>query len=612
MKRIVTIIISLIVMLSGFQTKVFSLENKESNTTSGSIVAVVNGKVIKISNINESQYILSVESNGSEVKFGNDISNYLELLDINKNKVLLRDSTNAATVYYLLNLNNNSLEEIKDIHEIFEKNISNEVSKNKEKLYKITYYEHFTDNSGVIWFRYAVTLIGDDDFYVISGVANSNGKYYKTGLNGTVVNLTKGNDDIFYAVNVDETPSGNIMKNAASLLKINEDFTVKSFDLQYTETLKDSKIEVTDDNLIYILPALYKDDKYFYSLKCYKLGNSLEAVSNFPSLKDKILDVSKDINGKLYVLLQGEIKRINKNEIDDFLDLGSEKNYIQVYDEKNYMASNTYSDEKSNKKVFSYTYVLNEDLNREINNIEEDDKKILIYNKSSINKDSENTINIKSYGNNIVLKFDPGSINSGKGELKINASNLAIDIPFSPIIIKKYDVGDYISIEVSVSNLPDEVKNKYNVINNLYNIRALLRNSKNEIVKDYSDVFKNSNIKIEISEDAINTNSKNGIFSAGSIENSSCIAEGMITKNPDTVEFTVNYLGKFIVGELGEDNKLSSKEKVVSASSEKVLNSPSETTSSSNLTYYLYYTLLSFGGIITVLVIIWSIRRNKV
>lgn len=612
MKKIITSIMTFIIMMMVLGINVYSIENQAENTTSGSIVAIVNGKVIKTNSINENQYILSVETDDGVIKFENEVSNYLELLDINKNKVLLRDSIKANTAYYMLNLNDNKLEELNDIHKTFESNVNEEVSKNKERLYKVTYYEHFLDDSGVIWFRYAVTLIGEENLYIVSGIGNSKGKYYRTGVNGTIVNFTKGHEDSFYAVNVDETPSGNIMKNTASLLKITRDFTVKSYDLQYSETLKDSKIEVTSDNLIYLLPALYKDDQYLYSLKCYKLNNSLEVVSNFPSLKEKILDVSKDNDGNLYVLLQGKIDKINKNSFESFADVDSEKNYLQVYDEKNYLVSNMYLDKESNKSTFSYSYVLDEDLNKEINNIEEETKKVLTYSKSSINKDSNNTIELKNLGNNLQLKFDPASMSNGKGKLNINGSDFTFEISLSPIIIKNYDVGDYISIEISISNLPIGLKNKYEAVDKLYSFKVALRDSKNEIVKDYSSLFKDSNIKTVISEGFIDNTKKIGILNVDSIETGSCEVQGEIAENSNSVEFTVKSLGKFIIGEAGEDNKLVSKKKDVTVSSETVLNGAAESYNDMRITSYIGIVLTAFGCVITILVITWAIRRNKV
>lgn len=612
MKKILVVFLVFIVTIIKLQAEVLSLENKVSATTSGSVVAVVNGKVIKINNIKDSQYELSVESADSAIKFDNNISNYLELLDINKNKMLLRDSIKANTTYFLLNLNENKLQELTDIHNAFEKKFTDEVNKNKERLYKINYYEHYFDDSGVIWFRYSVTLVGKDVFYVANGIANSSGKYYQTGANGTIVNFTKSNNNTFYALNVDETPVGNTIKSTASLLKISQDFSVKPFNIQYDKSLKDSRIEVTNDDLIYLFTATNKSNVKLYSMNSYKLSNTLLAINNFPSLKEKIIDVSKDSNGILYVLLQGRIDKIDKGNLSVFANVDDSRNSIQVYDEKNYIVSNIYEDKSIDRNIFSYAYESNYDMSKEISNIEEDTKKVLSYNKSTIKKDSENTINIKNLGNNVELKFDPSSINGGKGSIKIIGSNLSLNIPLSAIIINKYNVGDYISVEISISNLPVDFKNKYEISDKLYKFRILLNNSKNEIVRDYSNSFSNKNVTIDISSDFINNEKKIGLFSINSIEENNCKMTVKSLLNDNTAEFSVDNLGKYIIGEIDNKNSLVNKVKVDNESNQKVLNNVIEQGESKNQIYYLYFLLMVLGGIITVLVIIWTIRRNTV
>lgn len=612
MKKIMISFLVFIVMIINLQAEVLSLENKGSATTSGSVVAVVNGKVIKINNINENQYELSVESADSIIRFDNNVSNYLELLDINKNKMILRDSIKANTTYFLLNLNENKLQELTDIHDAFEKKFTDEVNKNKERLYKINYYEHYFDDSGVIWFRYSVTLVGKDVFYVVNGIANSSGKYYKTGANGTIVNFTKGNNNTFYALNVDETPVGNIIKNTASLLKISQDFCVKPFNIQYDKNLKDSRIEVTNDDLMYLFTSTYKSNVKLYSMNSYKLSNSLLAVNNFPSLKEKIIDVSKDSDGILYILLQGRIDKIDKGNLRSFANVDNSRNSIQVYDEKNYVVSNIYEDKSIDRNIFSYAYEVNYNMSKEISNIEEDTKKVLSYNKSTIKKDSENTINIKNLGNNVELKFDPSSINGGKGSIKIVGSNLSLNIPLSYIIISKYNVGDYISVEASISDLPVDFKNKYEITDKLYKIRIFLKNSKDEIVRDYSNSFSNKNVTIDIVNDFINSEKKVGLFSVNSIEENNCKVIGKTVLNGNTAEFTVDNLGKYIIGEINDKNGLVSKVKVENENNQKVLNNIVVQEESKNQKYYLYLLLMALGGIITVVVIIWTIRRNTV
>lgn len=334
------------------------------NTIKGSVIGVFNGSEILIKNNELEGFSLIIKNTEKEFNVKDFVSDYYEVLDTENNNIYLKDSTKVDFKYYILNLNNNSINEIKAPHKKFETALIKKLLKG-ETISEIKYYEHFCDKDGTLWFRFNGTLYDNrqnknknnnynNDIRSVSGIGTSDGRYIE--LQGsTISSFCKGNNDDFYAIeNKELLQTNGSLKQLTNIINIDKSLSKKIFSIPYKEEYKNCNILVDKDNIIHLISNYFVSNETIKSLHSYKLvGGNLQLI-NLSDGSKNIIDATLDNYGKLWILLKGELKKIEKGSLKTYEKVDISFDKISIYDENNIILSNKYYDKGSNEIKTTY------------------------------------------------------------------------------------------------------------------------------------------------------------------------------------------------------------------------------------------------------------------
>lgn len=325
------------------------------NTIKGTVIGVSNGSEILIKNNGVEGFSLIIKNTEKEFNVKDFVSEYYEVLDTANNNIYLKDATKVDFKYYILNLNNNSINEIKAPHKKFETALIKKLLKG-ETISDIKYYEHFCDKDGTLWFRFKGTLYDNrqnknnnynNDIRSISGIGTSDGRYIQF-QDSIISSFCKGNNDDFYAIEYKELRQTNgSLKQLTNIINIDKGFSKKTFSIPYKEEYKNCNILIDKDNIIHLVSNYFVNNETIKSLRSYKLAGGNLQLINLSDMSKNIIDATLDNYGKLWILLKGELKKVEKGSLKTYekVDISFEK--ISVYDENNIILSNKYYDKDS-------------------------------------------------------------------------------------------------------------------------------------------------------------------------------------------------------------------------------------------------------------------------
>lgn len=176
--------------------------------------------------------------------------------------------------------------------------------------------------------------------------------------------------------------------------------------------------------------------------------NTLKVLQKFTLDTQYPVPIELDVNGGLWALDNGKIKKyengnlVTKYEVynafhNDRFHIYDDNNLV-VYGDAGYkiIASNvseTNNDTTTNSSTTNDSVVANLDTNK-------------------LNKNGVNEINpIISNGSQVVeARVDASAVNGGTGSLKMNASNVTIELPFSAVDYEGTTEGSYISVKQNI------------------------------------------------------------------------------------------------------------------------------------------------------------------
>ncbi|GLC30978.1 LPXTG cell wall anchor domain-containing protein [Clostridium omnivorum] len=333
------------------------------------------------------------------------------------------------------------------------------------------YKDCSVDNNGALWF------LGTDCSTSVIRVNEGEKKYIKyilftdNGFSYEVPTLYQFDDHAYFG-KPEVGYDGNVwfyksFNNGADnkIYRVTSDKQVSEFDVEAGYIINDMKIGANGN--IYIDGATYTAGKYNNFVKQYKnVNGKLELVKKYDNLAGEI-DV--DVNGNLW-FNKDTIGEIYKLEGDTFV-----KKYIvnpwmgglKVYDDNHMVVGgeggygltiisiddkNTTTNPVGDKNTTTQPstpetkekFAVKIDNNTKSATVSLDSAQI---SKNGIN---EITPTISNDVQAVETRVDASAVNGGTGSLKMNASNVTMELPFSAVDYEGTTEGSYISVKQNI------------------------------------------------------------------------------------------------------------------------------------------------------------------
>lgn len=176
--------------------------------------------------------------------------------------------------------------------------------------------------------------------------------------------------------------------------------------------------------------------------------NTLKVLQKFTLDTQYPVPIELDVNGGLWALDNGKIKKYeNGNLVTKYEVYNAFHNdRFHIYDDNNLVV---YGD--AGYKIIA-SNVSETNNNTTTNSSTTNDSVVANLDTNKLNKNGVNEINpIISNGSQVVeARVDASAVNGGTGSLKMNASNVTIELPFSAVDYEGTTEGSYISVKQNI------------------------------------------------------------------------------------------------------------------------------------------------------------------
>ncbi|GKU24967.1 LPXTG cell wall anchor domain-containing protein [Clostridium folliculivorans] len=321
----------------------------------------------------------------------------------------------------------------------------------------------------------------------------------------------------------------------------------------------------------------------------YKINNdTLQLVKEF-EFPTTYFFATIDINRNVWISQNGDIFKLEGNELQKKYVVDNFMKPIKVYDDKHMVAygivgmgytpisisdpaekpldnNNTNTSQNSGTNSGNNTVSSNngttannnstpQDTNKEKFNVDvKGTNAVLTLDSKQISKDSENTVvpTLASSVQTIETKFDALTTNGGKGSVKVNANNVSLVLPFSTIDYTGVNNGDYVKFSEAI------VKNDYSLssikdIGKLFDFSLGIYRQDGTKLKDIHS-FKNgkATISVKITNDEIKNLDINKLSAFYYNENNKSWENvgGSYNKETMTFTFQASHFSKYTIAQI--------------------------------------------------------------